>query len=203
MTQVTIIKHGVEVISGEVAISDFARSFNRPESAESHYDGTWDELQELVKSNWTNSEPGTGSVDGDALLIRVPAAGFYTPIVQITPENESFIVEEDYIRQAGEKPVKRRTLPGFEKSPARFVKIVVYRADVLARDNGRSSDAEWEIIAILAQDEEVVPMDPETMARNANHDEGGTYREYTEEEWQEARAYWDTHVKVNPSSLQV
>lgn len=193
-------KHGVKVIDGAIAVSGFAQNFNRPDASESHYEGSWEELSELVKTHWENNEPGTGSVDGDVLLINVPPKGFYTPIVEVTTENEKFIIEEDYFRQEGEKPVKKRTLPGFDKSPAKFAKIVVYRADVLEKDSDRSSDAEWEIIAILAQDQENVPMDPETMKRNNENEVGGTYREYTQKEWDDAHSYWNTHVKVSPTS---
>lgn len=100
-------------------------------------------------------------------------------------------------RNDGEKPVLTKIMHGVEKPAANVVKIVVYRADVLAADDGRSTDAEWEIVAILAQDEENVPMNPSTMLRNANHDEGGTLRTYSDQEWIDAYAYWENHAFIS------
>lgn len=47
------------------------------------------------------------------------------------------------------------------------MKIVVYRADALEKHNDRSTDDEFEMIAILAQHTaDVIPMEPTTMLRN-------------------------------------
>lgn len=189
-----VMKNGVEVVEGKITVSPFAQSFNQRVGENAYYDGEWSDVVSMVKENWDNQEPGTGSKDGDTLLIRIPITdNFYSPIVPITPENEHLIMEENNIRQEGEKPVVTRFIVG-KKEQANVVKIVMYRADVLALDNDRSSNAEWEIIAILAQPEENTPMHPVTMERNANNDEGGTYREYSDQEWAEARDYWAKHV---------
>lgn len=192
----TIIKNGVPVVEGKISVSPFAREFNQRVSENSYFDGEWDRVVELVESNWDNNEPGTGSEDGDTLLIRIPQTdGFFSPIAKITDENAHQVQEETRPRRKGEKPVTTRFING-NKTPANVVKVVVYRADVLAKDNDRSSDAEWEIICILAQPQENVPMHPHTMERNNNHDVGGTYREYTTEEWSEAREFWANHVYI-------
>lgn len=191
----TVIKHGVPVVEGAISVSDFARNVNvRSNPGSSYFEGSWDELVGLVRTHWESQEPGTGSVDGDVVLVRVPVAGFFTPIVRVTEENEHLVQVEEYVRQEGEKPVLRRYVPGVGCSPAEVVKIVCYRADVLAQDAGRSSDAEWEIITILAQLDEHTPMNPVVMLRNSNHEVGGTFREYSDEEWAEAYAYWDVHA---------
>lgn len=192
----TVIKHGEEVVEGKIVVSPFAREFNQRFSENSYFNGTWEKVVELVSENWENNEPGTGSEDGDTLLIRIPdTEGFFSPVAEITAENEHMIQEETRPRRKGEKPVTTRFIIG-EKVPANVVKVVVYRADVLAKDNDRSSDAEWEIICILAQPQENVPMHPHTMERNNNNDEGGTYREYSDEEWVEAREFWAKHVYI-------
>lgn len=187
--------HGVLVVKGKYQTGDFIKNFNKQKGRESYYEGTWEQLEQLVKNNKDNFEPGTGSIDNDVVLVKVPAEGFYTSITRVTKDNKHLIKEEEYVRQPGEKPVPIRYIEGI-KPPASVVKIVCYRADVLEKDNDRSTDAEWEIIAILAQEEEHVPMHPTTMLRNNNNDEGGTYREYTKQEWEEAYAYWNEHVYV-------
>lgn len=195
MTQ-TIISHGVPIIPGKITCSNFIKEFAKKSGSNSYYDKSWEELEKLVKENFNNNEPGTGSIDGDVLLVNVPPHGFHTSIIEITNDNRHLVEEIFEPRVEGEKPVITRVIRGLDKPPAKFVKIVIYRADVLAKDSDRSSDAEWEIVAILAQDEEHVPMTPNTMLRNNNHEKGGTYREYTDAEWEEAYNYWDNHAKI-------
>lgn len=199
----TIIKNGVPVIENKIVASNFVKTFNQKIGSNSYYDGSFEDLTKLVEENWSNQEPGAGSVDNDVVLVTVPPKNFYTSITGINKFNKKYIVEEEYVRQEGEKPVKHRTLPGFDKTPAKFVKIVVYRADTLAQDNDRSSDAEWEIIAVNAEIDENTPMTPETMKRNSNHDQGGTYREYSDKEWKDAYKYWDNHVMVDNSKPKI
>lgn len=190
------------VVAGKVVASPFVKKTAKKSEGNSYYDGTWEELERLVADNFDDNEPGTGSQDGDVLLVRVPVDGFHTSIVKVTEENAHLVQTEAHIRQEGEAPYTRRVMTveksilGDEMPAASVVKIVVYRADVLAQDNNRSSDAEWEIVAILAQDEENVPMHPETMKRNASHATGGTLRKYTKEQWDESYAYWSDHVYI-------
>ena len=187
--------HGVFVLKDEFKTSNFAKGFNSRTGANSYYSGTWDELETLVKANKDDFEPGTGSVDNDVILVNVPPQGFFTSVTEITPENEHLVEDREKVRVEGEKPVSMKFIRG-EKQPADYVQIVCYRADVLAQDNDRSNDAEWEIIAINAQKDKRTPMHPTTMLRNANHDEGGTLRPYSDAEWAEAYSYWETHAYV-------
>lgn len=184
------------VEKGIVKASDFVKSFSIRQGHNSYFDGSWEELEQLVMENFSNNEPGTGSVDGDVLLINVPANNFHTSIVEITDDNRHLVEEIDYVRQDGEAPVKSRIIRNIEKPLAKFAKIVVYRADVLDRDDNRSTDAEWEIVSINAQNTEHVPMSPSTMLRNTNHEKGGTYRVYSDEQWAESYAYWDHHASI-------
>lgn len=189
------MSNGQLVLKDSVGAGDFLKNFNIPKSGNSYFLGSFEELEEIVTENFHNNEPGTGSVDGDVLLINVPAARFMSTVAEITDENIEQVIVEEYVRSAGEKPVFRNMIHG-EAVPAKFVQIVVYRADVLAQDNSRSTDHEWEIITILAKIDEVEPMHPTTMERNSNHDAGGTYREYTEQQWNEAYRYWANHAYI-------
>lgn len=189
------LSHGEIVVKGEVAPSAFLREVNdRPGSR--RYSGTLEDLAALVKENFAHQEPGSGSVDGDVLLITVPTEGFLTNIVPITEENAPLIETSWQSRVQGEAPVARMIIRSRERAQASSVKIVVYRADTLARDSGRSSSAEWEMVAILAQPSENVPMHPSTMLRNYRHHEGGTYREYSSEEWATAYEFWSRHASL-------
>lgn len=195
-----VMSHGQLVRKGIVGTSNFVKGFSIREGANSYFTGTWEELEELVMEHFDNHEWGTGSRNGDVLLVNVPPEGFRTSIVEITDENRHLIEEVEKVRREGEKPYTTRVIRrGMAKQPAKFAKIVIYRADVLALDNDRSTDAEWEIVSVNAQNDEHTPMHPTTMLRNAQNEEGGTQRTYTEEEWAEAYAYWETHVSVEES----
>lgn len=189
------IKHGVPVKSGAIAVSAFLREVTR--DGNPRFDGTLDQLVELADEHFDNHEPGTGSVDGDVLLVTVPSNGFRTNIVEITAEN-AFQVEEVYsARVEGEAEVPTLTIYTYDQlPPAEVVKLVLYRADVLERDSDRSSDAEWEIVAINSQPEADTPMHPQTMLRNAREEAGGTYREYSQEEWRRAEEYWKNRAFI-------
>lgn len=191
-----VVSHGVPVIKGLVKASDFVKGFSTRIGHNSYFDGTWIELEQLVMEHFDNNEPGTGSVNGDVLLINVPPQGFHTSIIEITDENRHLVEEVEYVRQEGEKPVITRVIKNIDKPAAKFAKIVVYRADVLAKDDDRSTMAEWEIVSINAQNDVRVPMSPKTMLRNTNNETGGTYREYTQEQWDEAYEYWNNHASI-------
>lgn len=193
--------HGQWVNKGRVGASEFVKGFSTRIGANSYYDGTWEDLCTLVENHFEDNEPGTGSVDGDVLLVNVPPQGFHTSIVKITPHNKHMVEEIEYVRAPGEKPVITNVIKDIPKPDAKFAKIVVYRADVLAQDNDRSTDCEWEIVSINAQNDEIVPMSPTTMLRNTNHEQGGTYREYTYQEWSEAYAYWNNHASIESTII--
>lgn len=187
--------HGVMVNKGAVEAGDFIQSFNVPGSGNSFFEGTWDELSQIVKDNFEDNEPGAGSVDGDVLLVNIPADRVKSAVAEITDENKHLVVDEEHVRREGESPVVRKVIKG-DLVPARYAQVVVYRADVLDQDNGRSTDAEWEMVALLGKIDKDEPMHPTTMLRNTNHDKGGTYREYSEKEWADAYAYWETHAFI-------
>lgn len=188
------LSHGQWVRKGEVGVSDFLKAVAEKRDENNRYRGTYEDLARLTKAHLAQAEPGTGSQDGDVLLVPVPPEGFYTNIIEITDENRHLVEEIYEARRDGEAPVAKRIVKGASHAPAQVVKIVTYRADVLAKDDDRSTQDEWEIVAILAQPEENVPMHPTTMERNASNATGGTLRTYTDEQWAEARAYWDRHA---------
>lgn len=194
-TEGLVMKRGELVKEGKIALGEFCKKFNKPDSMQGYYEGTEEELSQLIKDNFHKAIPGTGSVDGDVVLVPLPPKGFVNSIVKITPENEHLLSYREEPRMEGEKPVRTAVFESMTKIPAKNALAVVYRADTLGRDNNRTTDAEYEIVAILAQEEEgVIPMHPNEMERNSKQEEGGTYREYTEKEWADARDYWSKHA---------
>lgn len=206
MTNSPVISHGVPVVPGKIAVSDFLKEAVEKTGGNRKFSGSFEELEALTSAHMDDWKPGMGSVDGDVRIVNLPTEGFFTEIVEITPEN-SLLLEAVYgARREGEEPVPTFILRGVEPDQAHSVGIVIYRADVLARDNDRSSDAEWEVVAILADPKlhngASVPMHPTTMARNAAHLEGGTFREYTSEQWLEAILFWQRHARIAPAKVE-
>lgn len=187
-----IQSNGVMVRKGAIAVNNF--QLENPRTANGVEGHSWEEIAKLVKENWKDRVPGTGSENMDTVLVPIPATGFTTSIIDITPENADKIETIDYTRRSGEEPVPHKIIRTDSYPPANAVKVVVYRADVLAKDNDRSTDAEWEIVAVLRQAADDVPMDLETMKRNSEHGTGGTQRTYTQEQWDTAESFWKTHA---------
>lgn len=196
MTEKLQLSNGELVIKNKISISSFLKQVIQKAGGNRRYSGSEESLIQLAEDNLDNYTPGTGSENGDVRLLNVPAESFLTGIVKITPENAHNLTVRYDSRVEGEQPYPQLVMLNTDYTPATHVQLVVYRADVLAKDNNRSSDTEWEIVAILANPSDKVPMNPSTMARNASHSAGGTQRNYTPEEWLEATTFWQQHAVI-------
>jgi len=173
-----------------VAVSQFVRR-QTVESCYSHFGGTWEELRHLVEEYFGVARPGYR--DG-VVLVAVPPERFWAATVEVDATIKLRAAFES--RQKGEAPFVQVVAEGV-KQPAKAVDIVLYRADVLAEDNDRSSEADWEVISINARvTEEPEPMDPMTMARNFLHLAGGTKGEFTAQQFAESILYWSKRCRV-------
>jgi len=206
MTEQTELSHGVQVVPGKIAVSGFLREAVEKTKGNRKFSGSFEDLEALTSKHSESWKPGVGSVDGDVRIVELPTEGFFTEIVRITEQNKRLLEVVYNPRREREEAVPTLILRGIEPAQAASVGIVIYRADVLAKDDDRSSDAEWEIVAILADPEtpdgEEVPMHPATMARNAARLKGGTFREYSAEEWLKATLFWQRHARVAPALEQ-
>lgn len=162
-------------------------------SGYSHFEGSWEELEDLTE-RYLNKYAGLfvrpGYRDG-VVLIDLPGWRFESALVKL---NENTILSSKYApRYEGEDPYIKISAKT-EKQTAAYATVVLYRADVLSEDNNRSSDADWEIIAIKARmtfaDE---PMHPYTMARNFLHLPGGTQGNFTATEFAQSILFWNNH----------
>lgn len=163
-----------------------------PESKYSHFAGSFEELAKLAEAHFGEAKPGYR--DG-VVLVPVPAEGFFSGVVEVTPETP--LRATFTARRKGEEPYLQVEAVGGEKSPARFVEVVLYRHDVLAVDNSASTEAEWEVISVNARATEgLEPLTPMAMARNFLRLPGGTAAEYTVEEFARAIVYWSTRAML-------
>jgi len=185
-----------------------------PDSKYSHFDGSWEELEELVELFFEQGKR-PGYRDG-VVLVDLPPAKFKSSVVSLS---EGFAagaisrLETVYEpRQEGEDPVIQVMAYG-KKQRAVSVFAVLYRWDVLAENDERSQDSEWEIISINASPtSEEVPMGATARARNILVEAGGTdpkLEEKTREELIEfirsgaaAFMFWARHVMVKPDSAR-
>lgn len=183
-----------EVKRQKIAVHPFAVGRHTPESQHSHFEGTWDELRALVGKAWKDQRPG---YKPGIIMVPVDPSRFRTSVAKLTPEMK--LVTTFAPRVEGEELVLETYAVG-QKAQAARCDVVLYSHDVLAADNDTSSDAEYEVITLLAwPDQEVGPMPPVTMARNALGKKGGTSASFKAKAILESIWYWTTHVNVKPA----
>lgn len=178
-----------------VQCGDFVKR-QTPESGFSHFEGSWDELEDIVSNimaqpHYYKDIIRPGYKDGVVLVDMYHPDRFLSAIVDL---NQDTKLRASYApRRVGETPFIRLSAKG-NKQPANYASVVLYRADVLAENSERETDAEWEIVAIKARvSKEEEPMDPYTMARNFLHLKGGTKGDFTAEQFAQSIVYWNNH----------
>jgi hypothetical protein len=178
----------------KVAINSFVRR-QTPESPYTHFEGTDEELIEMVETYIViDAFAQKGYRDG-VVLVQVPSRDFFTGIVQL--KSGDIFVGKYESRRLGELPrqsiqVKREH--SF-KQLARLVQVVCYRHDVLVEDGDAETDAEWEIISLNGYPtHEFAPIDPMTLMHNHFGSDGGTATNMNakdfEEQMHESFSYW-------------
>ena len=178
--------------------SDFAAGRHVPGGKHTWYEGTAEELLELVRAGWVDRRPGAGRSGLEkVVIVRVDPAGFVSSTVAV---NESTVLHAVYDRrQAHEEGFVRVTAEG-PREELLHAWVVMYSADTLLENDGtRSGDFDWEVVSLIAGPAVVEPMDPLTMARNMLEKPGGTYCKYSALEFAESIWYWaaraTAHVK--------
>lgn len=176
----------------KVACGEFVKRQTR-ESGYSHYEGSWTDLEDMVSFHMTyNPNCVTPGYRDGVVLVELPAWGFRSAVVDL--KEDSILTASYAARREGETPFIRISTKA-KKQPAKYASVVLYRHDVLAENNERETDAEWEIVAIKARtSEEEEPMDPYTMARNFLHLAGGTKGDFTAEQFAKSIVYWNNHT---------
>jgi len=187
-------------IRANIHVNSFVKR-QTPESAFSYFDGSWEELRQLVTQRAEATLRGEGDYltrgyrDGVA-LVTVPPERFFSGVVQL---EEGDTVQGQYVaRREGEAPRLRLVALGKNKLPAKAVEIVLYSSAVLAEDGDNELPVEegnWEIISINARPTEgPQPMRVGTLLANHFRDDGGTATNMTPEELvealREAYFYW-------------
>jgi len=176
--------------------STFATSRHLPGGKHTWYEGTNEELLELVRKGWLRRKPGAGRQDlTQVVVVPVDPDGFVGNTIEVD-ENTTLQAHMDR-RQRGEDPFIRVTAQGPREEPV-FASVVLYSAETLQENNGsRSGDFDWEVVCLLAGAAETEPMDPLTMARNMLEKPGGTYAPYSAQEFAESIYYWSCRATAH------
>ena len=177
----------------KVACGKFVKRQTK-ESGYSHYIYSWEELEDYVSSRMDNPlNYHQGYRDGVMIVDMVPYA-FRSSVIEL--DKKSKLHSKYDARRSGENSYIQTAVKG-KKQKAKFASVVLYRHDVLAENNERETDAEWEIVAIKARvsDEEDL-MCPVTMARNFLEMPGGTKGNFSAEDFAKSIIYWNSHAMV-------
>jgi hypothetical protein len=172
-----------------LAWSEFARSRHVAGGRHVWFEGDEQELLELVRGHWSGRTPGAGRTDLErVVVVPVPPGRFHATTVAVD-EATPLIAFLDR-RRPHEEPFIRVTARAEPPRP-RWAGVVLYSAAALAENQGeRSSEADWEVVCLLAGEGADEPMDPVTMARNFLEKPGGTFAPYTARQFAEAIWYW-------------
>lgn len=184
--------------NANIIVSDFAVSRHfTPGRPFSFCEMSCKELVWRVKHD--NDGIKQGYRDGVILVPLRDVSRCFSPVVKITEENKHLLRVEFGTRQPGELP-RKKVVIDCEKSPAKFVDVVLYRRDVL-QEGGEESETpmswlgpdvfpDWEVISVNARIDLDEPMSVGAMARNMGGLPGGTKGEYTAQQLVDSINYW-------------
>lgn len=184
-----------------LAWSDFARDRCVPGGSHTWFAGAPDELLARVRAGWAQRRPGQGRAGLDeVVVVPVDPAGFVGTTVLVA---EGTPLRAELTRRRPDEEPYLRVLAAGPREPVRHAAVVLYSAATLLQDGGRrSSDADWEIVALLAGPVPDEPMDPLTMARNFLRKPGGTHAAYTAEQFAAAIWHWARRAAADPAADQ-
>lgn len=205
--------------------STFALRRHKPGTGHSYSTLTYGRIAELALENWENRIPGAGETDLTRKVVVPLKEGteyfanntivnrfdlFFCNTVKISdltpirsevarraPEEDPFVASYlDPVFLAAVKTIDPYKLDKIVER-ANFVNVVCYSAEALLENGGtRTTDCDWEIVALICSPVEKEPMHFLTMARNMLEKTGGTKSTYTAEEFAESVYYWSQRVKI-------
>ncbi|MGS1078100.1 DUF3228 family protein [Pseudoxanthomonas beigongshangi] len=119
--------------------------------------------------------------------------------VPITDDNRDRLRSAYEARTREELPVLVRWFEGVEPPVARYLVVILYSREQLARE-GSPIDADWGVVGCLYTAEpEEIPMAPITMMRNAlGVEEGGSGTPLDRDAYRRAVAFWENNANWRP-----
>jgi len=159
-----------------IAVNDFVRR-QTTDSQYTDFQGSWNELLNMVEANYKKGHARDGYRDGVLLIEMQPSEVCLFWTYNDYPRFEGMKLSACYEKTTGREhePPQLKVKIEEDKLPCKFVDIVLYRHDVLAENNENTTDAGWEIISINGRlDKEPLPIDPLTIVRNWKQLPGGS-----------------------------
>jgi hypothetical protein len=182
-----------------IGINDFVRR-QTSDSEFTHYEGSLEKVAEMALENLENAEPGYRE---GVCLVPVPPEGFFCGLVSLQEGDE--LVGRYEARRPGEEPRKsvRASREGRSKMPARQVKVVLYRKDVLEESDEDRTGCDWDVISINGSPVEgEMPIAPMTLIANHFQLDGGTATGMSPEEFEaalkESVLFWKDKAMLAP-----
>jgi hypothetical protein len=167
-----------------------------PESRFSFFDGTWEELENLVQENLPLAEKQKDGV----YKVPVPPDRFYSGAIEVKPGMKLHSTFES--RREDEDPYISTCAEG-QKAKAVEVGIILYTHDALAQDGDATTDADFEIVSVNASAiEGGEPLTPVAMMRNYFNLPGGTKQDYTADEFANSILFWSKHCMVREKATK-
>ena len=146
---------------------------------------------------WAQRRPGDGRDDLEQVVVVPVAPELFVGSVILVDETTPLTVRT-VRRQSREHPYIEVTASGASE-PVHHAAVVLYSAATLMENGGtRSTDADWEVVCLIASGIDPEPMDPLTMARNMLAMPGGTPCDYTARQFAESIWYWAERAKIEP-----
>ncbi len=178
--------------------SDFAAGRHLPGGKHTWFEGTSDELLDLVRQGWKDRRPGAGRDDLNQVVVVPVAADRFVGNTVLVNEETTLHAHLDR-RQKDEDAFIRVTAEG-PREPVEFASVVLYSAATLQENGGtRSGEYHWEVVCLVAGPLEIEPLDPMTMARNFLEKPGGTYAAYSTQDFAEAIYFWSCRATAHIS----
>ena len=172
-----------------------------PGSGFSHFDGSKEEIIQMVKDNF---HTGTRGFRDGVHIVNIDPRGWLSPVVTLTQDT---ILKAEYkVRFEGEEPRKVIMAKGGKKIPAKSIYVALFSSHVLAETGENelpAEDGNWEIITMNASPwEGKEPMNPEVLMHNHFGSSGGTDTKMNDEEFVAAlrvsHAYWKDKCMLEP-----
>lgn len=160
-----------------IGLSDFAKKRHTEASQFTHYHCSNSDLVNHIIQQLNKGEFSPGYREG-VILVHIAESEcplFFT--YQDFPIFEGMKISAECVKEPGrEHEPPHISVKILEpKQRCKYVDIILYHKDVLAEDNDRTTDYEWEIVSINGRlNKEEPPMKPLTIVRNWLHLKGGT-----------------------------
>ncbi len=155
------------------------------ESSNTHWTISDEELLSRIRNAAILIENQFEGYREGVTLIKIDPANFFSPIIELKEGMQ--IYGEFKPRRVGEEP-RRNSYVYSNKQIAKTVFACLYHKDVLAEDNDRESDCDWEVVTLLASpsiDKEPTPIPVGTLIANHLKFSGGTATNMSDHEFVE------------------